>query len=177
MQGGVIKGIKYSELISAFGRYMHNITNDGCCCVPGRGILPPKGCSPLEACWSHPAFAKRDEGQQIDSAPAQPQLKQSQLNASKVEMGCSAAENPFGMFMLSPRCTLKPSSLSCSSTVLMHSSNQPLLTHLVVSELIRKARDTRRQDINRMHPHIHSTAGTGPSSQKADDLPMQLMTQ
>lgn len=43
MQGGVIKAIKYSELISAFGRYTHNITNDGCCCVPGRGILPPKG--------------------------------------------------------------------------------------------------------------------------------------
>lgn len=43
MQGGIIKDIKYSELISPFGRYTCNKTNDGCCCcVPRRGDLPQK---------------------------------------------------------------------------------------------------------------------------------------
>jgi len=41
MQGRAIKAIKYSELISACGRYAHYITNDGCCCGSGRGTLPP----------------------------------------------------------------------------------------------------------------------------------------
>lgn len=77
MQGGVIKAIKYSELISAFGRYTRNITNGGCCCVPERGILPQKVVLPRKPAGPIPPFPGemkvRPPRQQISSAPAQPQ--------------------------------------------------------------------------------------------------------
>lgn len=101
-----------------------------------------------------------------------PHLKQSQLSASKFELGSIPAKNSSSIFMLSPKRSPKPSGMSCGCPFIkMNSIPAALCPRTAVtgprsptrqqlnSSVKQKA--PRHRQINEMCPQIHSAGGIG----------------